>query len=204
MMNLSSLLLVLITTVLAGTLFLSAGFFFDNGFDASSASSAKIEVVRFSGGDRYNDSVRFQDNVLILKHAGGTPFPPDSVSVRIAGKGNAYSGIPGSNGFLVYGDLIVFYENLSAAQKSRAFEQNNREMLKDGVWSAGEILILTGNDSLSGSISSVTVLADGQNGLSNNYGFSSGQSAEIQIYHKNTAGRRQLVLKTKTSIFKNN
>ena len=203
-MNLSSLLLVLIMTVLAGTLFLSAAAVFDSGFDAPSASPAKIEAVRFSGGDRYNDSVRFQDNVLILKHAGGAPVPLDFVSVRIAGKGNAYSGIPGSGGLLIYGDLIVFYENLSAAQKSRVFEQNNRKTLKDGVWSAGESLILTGNDSLSGSVSSVAVSADGQNGLSNNYGFSSGQSAEIHIYHKNTAERQQLILKTKILIFKNN
>lgn len=194
-MKISSLLLILITFLLCGAFFLNTGAVFGIIQDSSFSSPVKIDVVSFSGGDRYNDTVRFQDNVFVLKHAGGSPVSPESVSVRVTGTGNSYQGIPGSNGKLVYGDVSVFYENLSLGLKNKDFEKNNRETLKDGLWSSGETLILTGNDSLNSSASSVFVTVDGLSDTSNNYGFSSGTTAEIQIYQKNRAGIPQRIFK---------
>lgn len=160
-MKISSLILIALTVTACTALFINIGPIFGNSIDLSLSSPAKIEVMRFSGGDRYNDSARFEENLLLFKHAGGASLPVESVSVQIAGTGNAYCGIPGSGGSLIYGELIVFYEDVSRSKKSRDFEKHNAQMLQDGLWSAGEILVLSGNDSFNGSVSSVFVSVDG-------------------------------------------
>ncbi|MDR0768227.1 MAG: hypothetical protein LBE57_07405 [Methanosarcinales archaeon] len=199
-MQVSSLLLILITFSLAGALFLGIGPLLGNVYDFSPAAPIKIEIVDFSGGDRYNDSSRFQDNILVLRHAGGSSVSLDSVSIQITGKGNAYSGIPGSGGRMIYGDISVYYEHINSSRKNSDFERNNRETLKDGFWSPGETLTLTGNDSLNTTVSSVFVSVNGESGTSNNYGFSSNQTLEIRIYQKNRMGNPQLVLKKETAV----
>lgn len=194
-MQISSLLLILISFSLGSTLILSAGAVLGNIQDFSPAAPIKIDIIEFSGGDRYNDSRRFQDNILVLKHAGGNSVSLDAVSIQIAGKGNAYSGIPGSGGRMIYGDVSVRYENIGSAKKNSEFEKNNKEMLQDGFWSSGETLVLSGNDSLNASVSSVFVSVNGEMETSNNYGFSSNQTLEIRIYQQNKAGNPQPVLK---------
>jgi len=194
-MNLSSFLLILITVVMCGSIALGSGALLTNS-DISVSAPAKIEVVQITAGDRYNDTLRFQDNVIILKHAGGSPLPLDSISVQVIGTGNAYKGIPGSGGRLVYGDIEIYYENLSADKKNTCFKKNNAEMIKDGVWSSGELLILTGNDSLNASTPGISVTVNGENGMSNNYGLSAGTDAEISIYQTNNLGKRLIYKKT--------
>jgi hypothetical protein len=68
-MNLSSLFLLFLTVSVCGILVLNSSAF--TSYDIIQPSSVKIEIEAVSGGDRYNDTVRFQDNVLILRHAGG-------------------------------------------------------------------------------------------------------------------------------------
>jgi len=199
-MNFSSFLLLLITFLLGSALFLSAGSAFGFFSDLSLAGPVKIEVVEFSGGDIYNDSTRFAENTLILKHCGGNKLPLDSVSIQISGKGNAYSGIPGTDGKMHYGDVSVFYEHLNKSQKNSDFEKNNKGTLKDGFWTSGETFLLTGNDSLNSTVSSVFVSVGEQTNTSNNYGFSSNQTLEIRIYQKNKAGKSQLILKKEIDV----
>jgi hypothetical protein len=199
-MQVSSLLLILITISLAGALFLGVGPLLGNLHDFSPAAPIKIEVVSFSAGDRYNDSLRFQDNILILRHAGGSSVSLDAISIQITGKGNVYSGIPGSGGRMIYGDVLVYYEHINSNRKNSDFGRNNRETLRDGFWSPGERLVLTGNDSLNTTVSSVFASANGNSETSNNYGFSSNQTLEIQIYQKNRAGNPQLVLKKEAAV----
>ncbi len=199
-MQISSLLLMMLTFSLGSILILGGGAVFGNFDDLSPASPVKINVIDFSGGDRYNDSIRFQDNILILKHAGGNSVSLADVSVQIAGKGNAYTGIPGSGGKMVYGDVSVHYENIGSDKKNSYFEKNNKGMLQDGFWSSGETLILSGNDSLNASVSSIFVSVNGETGTSNNYGFSSNQTLEIRVYQKNKAGNPLLVLKKETAV----
>lgn len=199
-MQISSLLLILISFSIGGALILSAGTVLGNIQSLSPAAPVKIDVVDFSGGDRYNDSMRFQDNRLILKHAGGPSVSLADVSVQIAGKGNAYLGIPGSGGKMAYGDVSVRYENIGGDQKNSDFEKNNKGLLEDGFWSSGETLVLSGNDSLNASVTSVFVSVDGETGTSNNYGFSSNQTLEIRIYRMNKAGNPHLLLKKETAV----
>ncbi|MCL2863293.1 MAG: type IV pilin [Methanimicrococcus sp.] len=194
-MNLSSYLLILITVIMCGSIALSTGSLLTSA-DVSFSAPAKIEVVQITAGDRYNDSLRFQDNIIILKHAGGSPLPLESVSVQIAGSGNSYKGTPGSGGRIVYGGIDIHYENLMPDQKDACFGKNNAEMIKDGFWSSGEILILTGNDSKNASAPGISVSVDGDYGTSNNYGLSAGTKAEISVYQTNTNGKRLIFKKT--------
>jgi len=194
-MNLSSFLLILITVVMCGSIALNSGALLSNT-DIFFSAPVKIEIVQITAGDRYNDTMRFQDNTIILKHAGGRPIPLDSVSVQILGTGNSYKGIPGSGGRLVYGGIEIHYENLSADKKNVCFGKNNAETVKDGFWSPGEILILTGNDSLNASTPGISVTVDGESGTSNNYGLSSGTDVEISLYQTNATGKRMIFKKT--------
>ena len=104
---------------------------------------------------------------------------------------------------MVYGDLFVFYEHIGANRKSSDFEKNNKEILKDGLWSPGEKLILTGNDSAGTFSSSVSTSVGLENQTSNNYGFSSGTEAEILIYQENSANLKQIVFKKSRLVSEN-
>jgi len=198
-MNLSSLFLLFLTVSLCGILVLNSGAF--TNYDIGQPSSIKIEIEAVSGGDRYNDTVRFQDNILVLRHAGGQSIPLDSISVQIVGTGNSYKGIPGSGGEFLFGDLVVYYEHLNIDKKNQQFEKNNRETLKDGLWSSGETLLLTGNDSKNSSSTSVFVYVNGDVDTSNNYGFSSQTTAEISVF-QNSAQGKQFLFKKKISFSK--
>ena len=179
---------------MCGSVALSSGNVLANS-DISFSAPAKIEIVQITAGDRYNDTLRFQDNTIILKHAGGDPLALDSVSVQVLGTGNSYKGIPGSGGRLAYGGIEIRYEDLAANKKNICFGKNNAEMIKDGFWSSGEILILTGNDSLNASSPGIYVAIDGDSGTSNNYGLSAGTKAEISVYQTNNIGKRLIFKK---------
>ena len=200
-MNLSSLILLFLTVAVCGMIALNSSVF--ASYDIGQQSPVKIEIEAVSGGDRYNDTARFQDNVIVLRHAGGRSLPLDSTTVQIIGTGNSYKGIPGSGGELLFGDLVVSYEHLTTDLKNQQFEKNNRETLKDGLWSSGEIIILTGNDSKNSSSTSVFVSANGDAGTSNNYGFSSQTNAEITVYQKISATHKRLLFKKEISVSKN-
>ena len=192
-MNLSSLFLLFLTVSVCGILVLNNGVF--TSYDVGQPSPIKIEIEAVSGGDRYNDTVRFQDNILVLRHAGGKSVSLDSTSVQITGIGNSYKGIPGSGGEFLFGDLVVYYDHLNIDKKNPQFEKNNRETLKDGLWSPGEIIILTGNDSKNSSSSSVFVSVNGDTDTSENFGFSSHTAAEISVFQKSTKNKHLLFKK---------
>ena len=198
-MNFSSFFLLFLTVSMCGMLVLSSGAF--TSYDIKQTQPAKIEIETVSGGDRYNDTARFQDNAVVLRHAGGKSIPLDDVSVQMIGIGNSYKGIPGSGGELLFGDLLIYYEHLNIGKKNLQFEKNNQETLKDGLWSSGEKIILTGNDSQTSSSSSVFVSVNGETETSNNYGFSSQTTLEISIYQK-SAENKHLIFKKNVSVSK--
>jgi hypothetical protein len=90
---------------------------------------------------------------------------------------------------------------LNTDKKNSQFEKNNRETLKDGLWSSGEILILTGNDSKNSTSSSVFVSVNGDAGTSENYGFSSQTAAEVSVF-QNSAKNKHLLFKKEISFSK--
>jgi len=199
--SLTSVLLILALIVLvSGLLFFYLSPMFE--FGISDPSSPVIRVESFSGGSRYADSTRFQDNVLVLRHAGGPPLLLESVSVQLTGKGNSYKGFPGSGGEMIFGDVCVSYEHLGADKKNSQYQKNNAGTLIDGYWSSGEILILTGNDSYNTTHSSVLTSVGSETATSNNYGFSTNTDVEIIVFRLDQNGSKQIIMKKTQKVLK--
>ncbi|WNY25716.1 hypothetical protein [Methanolapillus millepedarum] len=192
----SSLLLVLIVLLMCGGFFIYAtGWMGTN--DLSALKPIKIEIENVSCGNHADDSVRFQNNILILKNSGGNAVPIDNVSLKIIGKGDAYQGIPGQNGKMVSGDIEILYTHLNISDKNPNYQKMNAEMLKDGYWSPGEKLILTGNDSKNSTVSSVFVGIDGNFSTSNNYGLAAGETIEITAFQTNPKNIQKIIFKNR-------
>lgn len=129
------------------------------------------------------ETVRFEENQIILMHEGGDPLPLDSVSIRIYGYGKSYQGIPGHGGSPLSGELSVFYRDLgSGGKNSTCYVVHNRATLEDGLWDVGERLVLCGQDSAVGAVeSSVKVGVDGDYNTSDNYGFKAGTEITLKV-----------------------
>ncbi len=181
-------LLLLLTVVSAGFLAVSLSSFSENADPLSETYHARIRVDEIRGGLSSGSSpVRFKDNIIILKHEGGDPVPPEAVSVIFRGTGNAYHGIPGTaESRMLTGNIEIIYENLGRSGKNSEYASRNNDVLADGLWSAGEIIILTGNDSVTGSVrsaggSGIRVSVDGEADTSCNFGLKNGTSCRYDI-----------------------
>ncbi|MDV0446481.1 hypothetical protein MsAg5_03200 [Methanosarcinaceae archaeon Ag5] len=190
----SSLLLLLIVLLMCGAIFMNAAGWMESN-DLTAVKPVKIELVDASCGNHADDNSRFQDNVLILKNVGGNPVPVGEISLKMTGKGDAYQGIPGSGGKMIIGDIEIRYEHLNVTDKNPNYQKQNAEMLKDGIWSPGEQLVLTGNDSKSSADSSVFVGVNGNFSTSNNYGLTAGETIDVVAFQSN-----QIVFKNTFSI----
>ncbi len=180
----SCILLLLITFTLAGivvsTVFNSSG-----GEAGLQPRMARITLESCEGGlfdvGPMAERATLKENRIVLVHEGGSSLPLDSTSIRISGYGNSYQGIPGNGGKLT-GNLSVSYLNISTAGKNSHYETRNLAVLKDGLWSAGEKLVLCGEDSPVSSIdSSVKVSVDGVDDTSDNYGFKAGSEINLKV-----------------------
>jgi archaeal type IV pilus assembly protein PilA len=180
-----SILLLLITFILAGVIA-------SNAFDLSGDKEglqplmARITLESCKGGlygiGPMSERVTLEENRIILVHEGGDSLPLDSVSIRISGYGNSYSGIPGHDGAPLIGNLSISYLSMSKTGKNNDFEARNHAVLKDGFWDTGEKLILCGQDSSVNSIeSSVKVSVNGVGNTSDNYGFKVGSEVNVRV-----------------------
>ncbi|WP_338097787.1 type IV pilin [Methanolapillus ohkumae] len=194
----SAILLVFIVFVICGGLFLYAGDWMDS-HDLSNPKPVKIELDAAFCGDHANDSVRFQDNYLILKNAGGNSIPLDWTSLKITGNGNSYHGIPGQEGKMADGGIEIIYVHLNTTDKNSNYQKMNAQTIKDGKWSPGEKLILTGNDSKNSTVSSVLVGVGGDFNTSNNYGLTAGKNIEIVVIQADSKNKKNPKI-----IFRNN
>jgi hypothetical protein len=118
----------------------------------------------------------------------------------MVGKGNAYTGFPGSGGEMVFGDVCVLYEHLDGDKKNSQYQKNNAGTLMDGYWSSGEILILTGVDSHNSTHSSVWVSVGNETATSNNYGFYTNTHVEITVFCLDKNGNKQIVMKKRQQV----
>ena len=178
-----SILLLLITLALAGIVVCTA-FNLSGGEAGLQPQMSRITLESCKGGlyGTGSEDVAFDKNKIVFVHEGGSSLPLDSTSIRISGYGNSYRGIPGHGGTHVTGNLSVSYLNLSTAGKNPAYETLNRAVLKDGLWSAGEKLVLCGQDSSVSRIdSSVKVNVNGVGNTSDNYGFKAGSEINLKV-----------------------
>lgn len=181
----SSLLMLMVLVALAGMVGIN---FFNIPGEGESTQPlmAKISLESCEGGlfndGPENDRATLENNTIVLLHEGGSSLPVDTVSIKISGYGNSYQGIADGNGTKIVGNAEVFYQNLSPTGKNPKYEPQNKEVLKDNLWSVGEKLVLNGKDSPEGSIvSSVKVSVNGNSDTSDNYGFKVGSEIILKV-----------------------
>jgi flagellin-like protein len=170
------ILMVFLTILLAGV---TVSAVYGDGISTSLSSAPMVYVKAGSeGSTAYH--VGLGKNFIFLEHAGGEPLSVDSTKIVIIGEGRSYTSnfIGGMN---LYGDVLVSYDNLLFDGKESAYASRN-SVLSDGLWSAGETLILNGHDSIDGtSASSVSVSINGITNTSNNYGLRENVEITIKI-----------------------
>jgi flagellin-like protein len=201
----SSILLLLITFALVGIV-VSSVFNFSGGKAGLQPPMARITLESCEGGlygiGPMAERVELEENRIVLVHEGGSNLPLNSTSIKISGYGNSYQGIPGHGGVPVIGDLSISYLDISSEGKNPDYETRNRVILKDGLWSVGEKLMLCGQDSSVSSIdSSVKVNVNGTGNTSDNYGFKAGSEIDLKIIDsegKNVIAEQKAVVKLAT------
>jgi hypothetical protein len=128
--------------------------------------------------DNYQHQVRFEENYVYLVHGSGDPLDLDSTFIVLEGEGSSYVGQVSAGGYFVGGDIVVTYHDLIPEGLDSGYSANN-PCAEDGIWSAGEVLILNGQDGL-GNNSSVIVEANGEK-TKNNYGFREGTTVTVKV-----------------------
>ncbi len=180
-----SILLVLLTFVFAGLVVVGVYGASMEKVDGSSTPVAMIEVTDALGG--VPNEVRFKDNYVTLEHKGGDPLDLDTTFIILNGKGGGYVGQVAHGGFMVYGDVTAKYFDLTPSGTCYTYKSNNKDCIDDGLWSAGEVLVLNGDDSINGTdFSTVHVKVDGYSNTSNNYGFNYDNSISVKVFDTTT------------------
>lgn len=174
---LGAVLLVLLTVVLAGAVAVIA---FSNGSGLSLSSSTPVAMIEVN--DVVGYAAGYKDYIVSLEHKGGDPLDLDSTFIVLSGEGRSYIGKVGGGGGMAYGHVTVKYLDLTPEGSLLAYKRNN-PCIEDGLWSAGEILVLDGDDSINGTdASTVHVSVDGYSDTSNNYGFNDGETVTVKIF----------------------
>ncbi len=142
------------------------------------APQAKI-VARETEGGLASAGTAFKNNTIQLAHKGGNSLDVKNTKIIITGIGQSHTPCPNPCPYVpaaspYIGNIRITYFNLTKHGKdSIYYNTHNKLILQDGFWTAGENLLLSGEDSKSGNDdeSSVWVSVDGDGNTSNNYGF---------------------------------
>ncbi|MDY0385824.1 MAG: type IV pilin N-terminal domain-containing protein [Methanolobus sp.] len=177
------IMLLFLTILLAG-ITVSSVYSGDAVLSLSQAPMALIEVEYVEGGVRnYPAYVRYEENFIYLEHIGGDPLQADSTRIIISGEGSSYEGVV-PHGTRHYGEVSIIYDSLLFEGKKSAYASRNPD-ISDGVWSAGEELILNGDDAINGSIfSTVSVGINDVANTANHYGLKEDSMVTIKVFDK--------------------
>ncbi len=146
--------------------------------------TADVEIELIEGG--VPNEVRYKENFITLAHEGGDPLPLENIRIVIVGQGSSYTGVVAHGGKIVDGDIRATYLDLGPAGKEPHYVTRN-PCIADGYWSAGEVILLNGDDGL-GHNSTVTVQVGSITNTSNNFGFKKGTEVTVKII-ENPSGR---------------
>ena len=177
------ILMLLLTILLAG---ITVTAVYGDGLSTSlgKAPLAAIEVENIEGG--VPNKVKYKENYIILLHKGGESLRAGDTKIIITGEGSAYTGVFGAGGTTRFGDVSIRYDDLTATGKNSPYASRNPDIL-DAVWSAGEELVLNGDDSAVGTApSSVRVTINGMTNTSDNYGLREGGTVTIKVFDRRT------------------
>ena len=176
------IIMLFLTLLLAG-ITVSSVYGGDTALFLGQAPMASIEVNYVVGG--VPNHVKYNENFLCLIHKGGDSLLTDSTMIIISGEGSSYEGVVPS-GTRHYGDIFISYDNLLFEGKKTAYSSRNAD-ISDGVWSAGEELILNGNDAINGSMySTVSVNINGVTNTANHYGLKENSMVTVKIFDEQT------------------
>lgn len=142
--------------------------------------TADVEMECIEGG--VPNEIRYRENFITLAHKGGDPLPLESIQIVIVGQGSSYTGVVAHGGRIVDGNVQVTYLDLCPAGKETHYATRNH-CIADGYWSAGELIVLNGNDGL-GCNSTVTVRVGSTTNTSNNFGLKKGTEVTVKIIEK--------------------
>jgi hypothetical protein len=181
------ILLILLTVLLAG-ITVSAVYGKDYSSSMKPAPLAVIEVESVVGGVPrigYPYGTPYTENFIVLVHKSGEPLCINSSYIFILGEGGSTIGsFPHFQ--IPRGEVIVRYEDLGYGGKIPQYRARNPD-LSDGVWSAGERLVLNGDDSINGTASSsVFVSINGMANTSNNYGLREKSVVTVKIFDRDS------------------
>lgn len=140
-------------------------------------ATADVEIEFIEGG--VPNEVRYKENFITLVHKGGDPLPLENIQIVIVGQGSSYTGVVAHGGRIVNGDVQVTYFDLCSAGKEPDYATRN-PCIADGYWSAGEVILLNGDDGL-GHNSTVTVHVGSTTNTSNNFGLKKGTKVNMKI-----------------------
>jgi FlaG/FlaF family flagellin (archaellin) len=182
-----TILLILLTVLLAGVT-VSAVYGKDYSSSLRPAPMAVIEVESVVGGVPYigyPHGIAYRKNFIVLQHKSGIPLDTNSTYLIITGEGASTIGTR-SRYTIPKGEIFVIYENLGYGGKERPYKTRNPD-ISDGVWSAGEKLILNGEDSIDApAASSVIVSISGISNTYNNYGLKEDSVITIKVFDRDT------------------
>lgn len=139
--------------------------------------TAKVELELIEGG--IPNEVRYRDNFITLVHNGGDPLPLENIKIVISGQGSSYTGVVAHGGRIVNGEVQVTYLDLCSVGKEAHYAKRN-PCIEDGYWSAGEVIVLNGDDGR-GRNSTVNVQVGSITNTSNNFGLKKGTEIIVTI-----------------------
>ena len=169
-----TLLMLIITMLLIGVTAVSLGGI-PNPLKKGLTANVEIEFVE--GG--VPNEIRYRENFITLAHKGGDPLPLENIQIVIVGQGSSYKGVVAHGGTIVNGDVQVIYQDICPAGKDSHYATRN-PCIADGYWSAGEVIVLNGDDGF-GHNSTVKVQVGSTTNTSNNFGFQKGTKVNIKI-----------------------
>lgn len=181
------ILMLLLTVLLAG-ITVSAVYGDDISGSMGKAPMAVIEIESVVGGVPYIGypyGIKYEKNFIVLSHKGGDILQANTTYVTISGEGASTLGSWPSY-TIPKGDLFVRYDDLTINRKKSVYASNN-PAIQDGVWSAGENLVLNGKDGDVGNDpSSVHASVNGMTNNYDNYGLKENSVITIKVFDRDT------------------
>jgi FlaG/FlaF family flagellin (archaellin) len=183
-----AILLILLTVLLAG-ITVSSVYGKDYSSSLKPAPIAVIGIESVEGGVPYiggSHGTRYEKNVIVLTHKSGDPLFTDSTYIIITGQGASTIIGTWSHYTIPKGEVYIRYEDLEYGGKESQYASRNAD-LSDGIWSAGEKVVLNGEDSTGGIVaSSVLVSINGMSDTYNNYGLKQNSIITVKVFDRET------------------
>ncbi len=183
-----AILLILLTVLLAG-ITVSSVYGKDYSSSLRPAPMAVIGIESVTGGVPYIGypyGIEYKKNFIVLTHISGDPLNTDSTYIIITGQGASTIIGTWPHYTIPKGEVYIRYEDLEYGGKESQYASRNAD-LSDGIWSAGEKVVLNGEDSTGGIVaSSVLVSIKGISDTYNNYGLKQNSIITVKVFDRET------------------